>query len=74
MRGMRSDTEPTSPDRTLWAPRRARSGIGITALAERSGVNKGLLSLMERGRLMPTASQYEAVIAALDELEAERPN
>lgn len=52
----------------MWGPQRVALGISIRRLAELSGVNRGTLSLVEQGRLVPTGADYQKVMAALDEL------
>jgi transcriptional regulator with XRE-family HTH domain len=54
----------------LWGIRRVRSGVSIRQLARESGVSRGLLSLMEHGRLIPTGDEYDRIVAALDRLES----
>lgn len=48
-----------------WGSERVRLGLSMRDLAELSGVNKGTLSLIEAGRLVPTADQYRDVMDAL---------
>lgn len=55
----------------LWGNERVRLQVSLRDLAEKSGVPKGSLSLMEHGRLIPTSDEYDAVIAALAALSRE---
>jgi hypothetical protein len=48
-----------------WGPERVRLGISLTELSRRSGINKGVLSMIEHGRMVPSAQEYEAVMAVL---------
>ena len=48
-----------------WGPERVRLGISITELARLSGVNKGILSMVENGRMIPTGPEHDAVMDAL---------
>lgn len=57
---------------SLWGTRRIRAGVSIRQLAIESGVDRGLISLMESGRLIPTGEQYERVVNALERLEDDR--
>ncbi len=45
---------------------RAEHGIALEALAERSGVSRSMISLIERGETSPTAVVLEKLAAALD--------
>jgi predicted transcriptional regulator len=65
-------TERTEGKRSLWAARRARLGVPLRMLAKASGVAAPYLSLMEQGRGIPTAEEYDRIIAALDSIEAEQ--
>lgn len=65
-------TETTQEPRKLWAARRERLGVSIRALAKLSNVAAPYLSLMERGRGIPTSEEYDRIIAALDKIEAEQ--
>ncbi len=56
----------------LWGARRVNRGISLRELAEASGINRGLLSFFENGRMTPTSGEYDLIIAALDKLEAEK--
>ena len=49
----------------LWGPRRGDLRISLRALEKATGIYRGDLSKMERGRLFPTAAEYDAVVAAL---------
>lgn len=51
-----------------WGHRRVAAGISIRQLAKEAGINKGTLSYVERGRMIPTAEEYEKVNAALARL------
>lgn len=44
-------------------------GVSIRQLSTASGVSRGLLSLMEGGRMIPTAREWDAVTAALNDIE-----
>jgi transcriptional regulator with XRE-family HTH domain len=55
-----------------WGPERVRLGLSLRQLEERSGVNRATLSLVEAGRLVPTGADYDAVRAALAQVEKER--
>ena len=59
------------PPRTgghLWGRRRVEAGVTLSALSAECGVNKGVLSLMENGRVIPTSQEYDAIIDALARL------
>ncbi len=53
----------------LWGARRVRAKVSLRELAAASGINKGLISMMEHGRVMPTSAEYDRIVAALDLLE-----
>lgn len=46
--------------------------MSMRDLAERSGINRGDLSKIEAGRMVPTAKEFERVMAVLEEQAAER--
>jgi transcriptional regulator with XRE-family HTH domain len=54
----------------LWGHRRVRLGVSLRQLASEAGIGRGLLSLMESGRMTPTSEEYDRIIAALDRFEA----
>lgn len=58
-------TKPLQPGAYAWGSMRADLGLSIRELAERSGVNRGLLSLTEAGRYIPTAEEWRAVLEVL---------
>ena len=62
----RTTLQPYRAGPHLWGPRRAQLGISLRALEAQTGIARGDLSKMERGRLFPTAAEYESVTAALD--------
>jgi predicted transcriptional regulator len=53
----------------LWGNHRIRLGISITELSRRTGINVGMLSHMENGRMIPTAGEWDRVHAALRDAE-----
>lgn len=60
--------QPLTSGGHVWGARRVAAGISLRQLAEASGVPKGNLSMMEHGRLIPTAAEFDAVMTALMEL------
>ena len=68
---METPTErlPLKTGGRLWGERRVRAGISLRQLARASGVGRGLLSLMESGRMVPTSEEYDKIVAALERLE-----
>lgn len=63
------DTSTRPPETIYRARREALSGLPLSEVARRAGLNKGTLSLIEQGRLIPTVDQAEAILSVL---EAER--
>lgn len=63
------DTVTRRPESIYRARREALPGLALSEVARRAGMNKGQLSLIEQGRLVPTIEQAEAILAVL---EAER--
>lgn len=53
---------------SLWGPRRVAAGITLERLATETGISKGILSLMENGRLIPRGDEHERVMDALARL------
>lgn len=45
---------------------RVEQGLSLRELAEASGVNKGTISQIERGRLVATRAELDAIAAILD--------
>jgi transcriptional regulator with XRE-family HTH domain len=52
---------------TEWSKRRLAANLSITELANRSGVARSLVGLIDQGRLVPTPDQAAAILAALGE-------
>lgn len=48
-----------------WGPERVALGISIRRLSELSGIDRGILSMAENGRLVPSGVEYQAVMEAL---------
>ncbi len=48
-----------------WGPERVALGLSIRDLARLSGVNRGILSMAENGRIIPSGLEWTAVTAAL---------
>ena len=62
----RRHTQP--PPRTAgyaWGPERVRLGLSLRRLRDLSGVPVPYLSMIESGRAIPTAEEWERVTAAL---------
>lgn len=57
-----------------WGPERVALGISIRKLAELSGVDKAILSLVENGRMIPTGPEYDAVMNVLREVRETQPD
>jgi predicted transcriptional regulator len=53
-----------------FGPLRVRLGLSLRDLQVRSGVAHGLLSMMESGRMFPTADEWEKIHHALADSEA----
>lgn len=58
--------EPRAPE-TEWGAPRAATGWSIREFAERTGINRGDLSRIERGRMCPSREQARVLLAAFDE-------
>lgn len=61
------DTPSTQPFRQL----RRATGLSIRDLATRTGINRGRLSIIERG-VMPTPEEAARIVAALTQTD-DRP-
>ena len=62
-------------DVVLFTPqRKARieAGLSIRQLEVRTGINRGMLSLYERGRYLPTLDEQQRIVAALEAATADR--
>jgi len=66
LRGYNPDEEPSYPQ-TEWTLRqlRVRAGLSIRDLERACGVSRGALSMIERGQLVATVAQADAVAVAL---------
>ena len=64
----RTQQQPLRSGGSLWGPRRVAAGITLERLARECGIGKGLLSLMENGRLIPRGDEHERVMDALGRL------
>ena len=53
------------PGPTDWGRRRVEADLSIRDLADLTGINTGLLSMLERGRWLPTPDEAERITAAL---------
>ena len=63
------------PPRTAgyaWGHQRVRLGVSLRELERLSGVHRSYLSLAEAGRLIPSGEEYDAVMAALRQVEGTR--
>ena len=58
----------------LWGRERIRLGISISELSKRSGMNVGMLSYFENGRMIPTAEEFDRVMAVLRDAEDRQAN
>lgn len=52
----------------LWGPERVRLGVSLDRLSEMTGINKGILSMAENGRIIPTGAEYDLVRDALEKM------
>ena len=62
-------------DAVLLTPqRKARleSGLSIRQLEMRTGINRGMLSLFERGRYLPTLAEQQRIASALEQARADQ--
>jgi transcriptional regulator with XRE-family HTH domain len=48
-----------------WGPERVALGLSIRDLSALSGIDRGILSQVENGRLIPSGNEWTAVTAAL---------
>lgn len=55
-----------STNGSAWGPQRVALGLSLRQLEQLSGINRGVLSLAEAGRLVPTGEEYQAVMKALE--------
>lgn len=58
----------SEPETIFKARRQALSDppLALNELARRIGMSGGILSLIERGRLLPTVDQAEAILSGID--------
>ena len=52
-----------------WRARREATGLGLNEVARRAKVNQSYLSMIEHGRMVPTAAEAEAILRVLTEAE-----
>lgn len=55
---------------TEWGALRVAADLSIRDLATLTGINSGLLSMLERGRWLPDPGQAEAITRAIREAQA----
>ena len=56
----------TRPTKALaWRTRREATPLGLSELARQANINKGVLSMIETGRMVPTPAEAEAILAVL---------
>lgn len=51
---------------TEWGQRRAASRLSLRDLERLTGINRGYLSMLERGRYLPTPDETRKILDALD--------
>jgi predicted transcriptional regulator len=56
---------------TEWSRRRRTAGLTISQLAERSGLSRSIVGLIDQGRLVPKLRETEALLRALPAPEAD---
>ena len=56
------------PPARTWRDLRTESGLTLRQLEELSGINRGELSRIERGRTCPTPDQARTMLQALNTL------
>lgn len=54
------------PGPTEWGRLRASAGVSLRELERRTGINRGLLSMLDRGRYLPTPAETRKILAALE--------
>lgn len=69
----RRTAHPLATGGFAWGPERVRAGISLRQLSRASGVNRGTLSLIESGRMVPTGEEWDRITAALRALTEDRP-
>ena len=50
-----------------WRERRELTGLSLREVAKRIGMNPGVLSMIETKRMVPTATEAEAILRVLRE-------
>ena len=61
----RKTKQPLRSGGFAWGRERVSAGISLKELEERTGINAGFLSRMENGRMVPTAEEFDRVMAVL---------
>jgi predicted transcriptional regulator len=51
---------------TEWGQRRAASHLSLRDLERLTGINRGYLSMLERGRYLPSPDETRRILDALD--------
>ena len=52
---------------TTWRGRRQATGLSLSELARRAGLNKGTLSMIETGRMVPTPDEARLILRVIEE-------
>lgn len=64
---MREPTrKPLQMGRSPWSLHRVAAGVSLRQVAAASGINKGMLSLLEQGRYVPSPQEAEAILRAIE--------
>jgi transcriptional regulator with XRE-family HTH domain len=55
-----------------WGIERVALGLSLRDLAALSGIDRGILSMVENGRVIPDGDEYKAVMDALRKVATEK--
>jgi transcriptional regulator with XRE-family HTH domain len=58
--------KPLQMGRSPWSLHRVAAGVSMRQVATTSGLNRGLLSLLEQGRYVPSPQEAEAILRAIE--------
>jgi transcriptional regulator with XRE-family HTH domain len=70
MMARRKTIPPISAGTEAWGPERLRLGVSLRQLEAATGISRLHLSMIERGRMIPSYAEMVAVADALRAIEA----
>lgn len=67
----RGRRQPLREASTVYAQRRVALGMSLREVERRTGLNRGFLSMVERGRMIPTADESATLLNFYAEVQSQ---